>query len=163
MNDPGKKLRELLAEFSVAMFTTRTASGQLRSRPMALGQIEADATLWFLTQRDADKLADIAIDSQANVSMQSASRFVSLSGKSAPVEDPGRVKSLWSESWKVWFPGGVDDPSLQLLRFDSEVGEYWDNSGLSGIRYLIEAGRAYLAGSKPLVDGNPEIHAKVKL
>jgi len=34
------KLKELLNEFSSAMLVTRTAEGELRSRPMALADVE---------------------------------------------------------------------------------------------------------------------------
>jgi hypothetical protein len=65
--------------------------------------------------------------------------------------------------WKVWFPGGKDDPNLLLLRVDGKEGEYWDNSGLSGVKYVLEAGKALLTGSRPNVVGDPKIHAKVNL
>ncbi|MBA3480646.1 MAG: hypothetical protein H0T51_02420 [Pirellulales bacterium] len=44
-----------------------------------------------------------------------------------------------------------------------DSGEYWDNSGLSGVKYFIEAGKAYLSGTKPDVAGDPRIHGKVNL
>jgi hypothetical protein len=46
---------------------------------------------------------------------------------------------------------------------DPDAGEYWDNSGTSGVKYLIEAGKAYLSGEKPDVATDSKIHGKVKL
>jgi general stress protein 26 len=160
---PDNKLRELLADFHVAMLVTRTPEGKLRSRPMALADIGSAGELWFITQRDSGKLDDLARDNHVNVSMQSAMKFVSISGTASAVKDRERVAELWNESWKVWFPGGKDDPSLLLLQISGEAGEYWDNSGLSGIKYLIEAGKAYLAGTRPNVAGDPNVHGKVNL
>lgn len=154
---------ELLADFSVAMLVTRTAGGDLRSRPMALAQIEPAGTLWFLTERDSEKMDEIARDNRVNISMQADSKFVSVSGTVAAVEDRAKIDELWSETFKVWFPRGKDDPDLQLIRFDGTTGEYWDNSGLSGIKYLIEAGKAYLTGKRPDVENDPKVHAKVKV
>lgn len=160
---PAQKMRELIQDFSVAMLVTRTAEGTLRSRPMALAEVEDDGTLWFLTQGDSGKIDELASDSHVNVAMQSSWKYVSISGNARTVQDRAKVEELWNESWKVWFPKRKDDPALTLLRVDGESGEYWDNSGASGIKYLIEAGKAYLSGTRPNVEGDPKIHAKVEM
>jgi general stress protein 26 len=158
-----RKLQDLLQDFDTAMLVTRTPTGKLRSRPMALADVEPDGTLWFLTQRGSGKMEEIAGDMHVNVAMQSKSKFVSVTGNVSPVDDPAKVEQLWSEAWKVWFPGGKDDPNLLLLRVRGELGEYWDNSGTSGIKYLIEAGKAYLSGTLPDVDNDPKIHGTVRM
>lgn len=160
---PDNKLRELLHDFGIAMLVTRDSQGQLRSRPMAIVEVEQDGALWLLTDRNSGKLDEISQDSHVNVSAQSSSKFVSISGRATAVEDRRKVAELWKETFRVWFPGGKDDPSLILLKITGDVGEYWDNSGTSGIKYLIEAGRAYLSGTRPQLDDDPKIHAKVKL
>jgi general stress protein 26 len=147
---PEKHLQELLEDFDVAMFVTQTADGQLRSRPMVLADVEADGTLWFLTQRGSPKMDEIAQDSQVNVALQSSMKYVSLSGRAAPTHDRSKLEEVWNDSWKVWFPGGKDDPGLMLVKVSGETGEYWDNSGSSGISYLIKAGKAYLHGKVSL-------------
>lgn len=61
------------------------------------------------------------------------------------------------------FPGGKDDPSIVLLRVDVTAGEYWDNSGTSGLKYLIEAGKALVTGDRPDLGNDPKVHGKVNL
>src|SRR5262245_27236434 len=160
-NQAGDKLHELLADFDSTMLVTRTPAGELRSRPMAVAGVDADGLMWFMTERYSGKLEEIANDDHVNIAMQSKSKFVSVSGRAVVVEDARKVEELWSESWKVWFPGGKNDPSLVLLKVHGETGEYWDYSGASGIRYFIEAGKAYLSGTKPDVAGDPKVHGKV--
>ena len=160
---PDHKLRELLQDFRIAMLVTRGPQGQLRSRPMVLAQVEPDGTLWLLTDRYSGKLDEISQDSHVNVSAQSSSKFVSISGKASAVEDRRKVAELWQEPFKVWFTGGKEDPSLVLLKITGDAGEYWDNSGIGGIKYLIEAGRAYLSGTRPHLQNDPTIHGKVTL
>jgi general stress protein 26 len=157
------KLQELLRDFDAAMLVTRNSAGELRSRPMAVADVEAGGTLWFITERHSGKIDEIARDSHVNVAMQGKMKFVSISGTASPVEDRSKVAELWNESWKVWFPGGKDDPTLILLKVDGQKGEYWDNSGASGVKYLIEAGKAYLSGTKPGVDNDPQVHGKVAM
>jgi len=98
-----------------------------------------------------------------NVALQEDRKYVSISGTARPHEDRAKVAQLWNEAWKTWFPGGQDDPNLLLLKVQGRSGEYWDNSGSSGVKYLIEAGRAYLKGTEPDVEGDPKIHGSVKL
>jgi general stress protein 26 len=154
-------LRELLADFDWAMLVTRTAAGGLRSRPMAVAQVEENGLMWFMTERPSGKLEDVANDDHVNIAMQSKSQFVSVSGRAVVVDDARKVVELWNEAWKVYFPDGKDDPSLVLLKVHGETGEYWDYSGTSRIRYLIEAGKAYLSGTKPEVAEDPKMHGKV--
>ena len=160
---PDNKLQELLQDFGIAMLVTRDSQGQLRSRPMAIVEVEQDGAVWLLTDRNSGKLDEISQDSHVNVSAQSSSKFVSISGRATAVENRQKVAELWRETFRVWFPGGKDDPSLILLKITGDVGEYWDNSGTSGIKYLIEAGRAYLSGTRPQLEDDPKVHAKVKL
>ena len=160
---PETKFRELLEGFGVAMLVTRTPGGDLRGRPMALAEVQPDNSLWFATDKHSAKLDELAADSHVVVTMQSKTTFLSLSGRAKPVEDRAMVARLWKVEWKVWFPGGKDDPNLVLLRIDGDTGEYWDNSGTSGIKYLLEAGKALLTGKRPDVGEDPKVHGKVDL
>lgn len=160
---PDSKFRELLEEFGLAMLVTRAGDGQLHGRPMALAEVEPDGTLWFATDRHSGKMNELAQDGHVVVTMQSRTKFVSLSGTAAPVEDRERISRLWKTEWKVWFPGGKDDPNIVLLRVAGRSGEYWDNSGTSGVKYLIEAGRALITGERPDVGHDPKVHGKVAL
>ena len=160
---PELKLNELLNDFAVAMLVTRTPEGSLRGRPMALADVESDGTLWFASDRHSGKIDELESDGHVAVTMQSSSKFVSLTGTATTVDDRAKVASLWKTAWSVWFPGGKDDPNLVLLKVDGDAGEYWDNSGTSGVKYLIQAGKALITGNRPDVDDDPKIHGKVEL
>jgi len=56
-------------------------------------------------------------------------RYVSVSGRARLVRDPAKAKELWSPLLKAWFPGGLDDPRLALLRIGVDHAEYWDAKG----------------------------------
>ena len=49
----------------------------------------------------------------------------------------------------MWFPEGKADPDLVLLCVHPESVEYWDTSGSKGARFLWEATKAYVRGSRP--------------
>jgi general stress protein 26 len=128
---------------------------------MALAEVQADGTIWLLTDRRSGKVEELDQDSHVVITMQSKTKFVSLSGTASPVEDRAKVAEIWNVEWKVWFPGGKEDPNLLLLRIDGKEAEYWDDSGIGGMTYLIEAGKAFLSGTRPDVMHDPKLHGKV--
>ncbi|WP_442506034.1 pyridoxamine 5'-phosphate oxidase family protein [Novipirellula sp. SH528] len=159
--DIHKKLIELIDDFDQAMLVTRAVNGALTARPMAVAQVEDDGDLWFVTDRNSGKVADLMLDEDVAVTMQGSSKFVSLSGKAHAVDDQAKIDELWNEAWKVWFPEGKTSPSLVLLRVEPTRGEYWDNAGLTGLKYLVKAGKAYLQGDRPEKDAS--INAAVSM
>ena len=161
MTDVQAKLIDLLGDFSNAMLVTQKPDGGLDARPMAIARVDDDGDLWFATDRNSGKVAEIKHDDDVVVTMQQNNKFVSLSGKCKLVDDRGKVAELWQEPWRVWFPGGKDDPSILLLHVDAVGGEYWDNSGVEGIQYLLKAGLAYVQGKQAETDS--QINASTKL
>jgi general stress protein 26 len=122
------KLGELIKEVKIAMLTTMDDQGRHRSRPMGTQQVEFDGDLWFFTGSDSEKAREIAAHPQVNVSYADpgANRYVSVSGKATLVEDADKMEELWNPIFKAWFPDGLDDPTLTLLRVEVEEAEYWE-------------------------------------
>ncbi|MGB7327328.1 MAG: pyridoxamine 5'-phosphate oxidase family protein [Rubripirellula sp.] len=152
--DTQQKLIDILNDFDTAMLVTRGDDGSLDARPMAVAQVEDDGQVWFVTDRNSGKIADLMLDSDVAVAMQSSNKFVSLSGTAHAVDDRAKLDELWSEAWKVWFPEGKASDSIVLLKVEPTRGEYWDNSGLTGVKYMLKAGKAYLQGERPETDAS---------
>ena len=57
------------------------------------------------------------------------------------VKDRAKIEELWNPILKAWFPEGLDDPSLCLLKVTVEEAEYWDspNSKLVQIAGFVKA------------------------
>jgi len=136
---------DLLHRFGTAMLVTFDAdSGLPRSRPLAVAEVGHGGDLWFATTVDSAKVDDIRAGSTVAITMQSASAWLSLTGEAEIVRDPGRVRAMWSEAWRAWFPNGPDDPSIALLHVHPTQGEYWDERGVKGVRFLLRSARALL-------------------
>lgn len=160
MNDRLEKLVELLAEFDRAMLVTRSQDGELRSRPMAIADCTDTARLWFMTSNKSGKLEELDDYPQVNIALQDGSHYVSISGTARVTRDRQRIEDLWSAAHNAWFDG-PDDPSLVLLEVVPTTAEYWDNSGLEGIKVLWEGAKAALTGERADYD-HDDIHAKVR-
>jgi general stress protein 26 len=123
-----RKLATMIRGIKIAMLTTVAPDGRLKSRPMATQEAEYDGTLWFFTQAGSDKVGEILQLPHVNASYVSVEdhRYVSLSGRAIVVQDAEKARELWTPGHRAWFPLGLDDPELALLRVDVERAEYWD-------------------------------------
>lgn len=141
------KLADLIRDVRIAMLTTIEADGCLRSRPMATQETEFDGTLWFFTWVDSAKVHEIERDHHVNISYANPSDevYVSVSGTARLTRDPAKAKELWNPMHKAWFPKGLDDPNLGLLRVDVEKAEYWDSPS-SKVVQLIGFAKALATG-----------------
>jgi general stress protein 26 len=150
--DSKDKVREILGDFSTAMLVTHSeeAGSFSHARPMEVASVDENCDVWFFTGRDSPKLDEIKHDKRVLLTFQRDHKlYLTLSGEAEIVYDRSRISELWKEPFKVWFPGGVDDPSLTLVRVRAKQAEYWDNSGLEGVRYLFSAVKAYVTGKTP--------------
>lgn len=123
-----KKLGILIEDIDFAMLTTMDG-GVLRSRPMSTQKFEFNGDLWFFTSDKTHKIAEIEKDNRVNVSYAKPEDnvYVSVSGKAELVKDKEKIEELWNPILKAWFPKGLDDPSLALLKVKVEEAEYWDS------------------------------------
>jgi general stress protein 26 len=159
--EDGQYLYDLLKGFDTAMLVTRAEDGHLHARPMAVAELHADAGAYFVTSIDSPKVAEIYADADVLLTFQSANQYAALYGRANIVRDRALIDRLWKEAWKVWFQRGKDDPAIALLRFDAEHGEFWNNAGMGGVKYVFEAAKAYLKGETPHVDADQ--HGRVRL
>lgn len=159
MNKLSKTFYEKLNDFDVAMLVTRTQDGDLRSRPMAVAGAQDGGGVYFATSLDTEKVDEVEDFAQVNVSAQKKGVYLSASGKAEVVRDEAKIKELWSDTWRVWFPEGPQDPKLTLLHVQPSQGEYWDMRGTDALRFVLEAGRALL-NEEPIQEDTIE-HQKV--
>ncbi|MDP4174677.1 MAG: pyridoxamine 5'-phosphate oxidase family protein [Bacteroidota bacterium] len=148
-----KKLWEKVKDIKVAMMTTHESNGSLRSRPMYTQEREFDGNIWFFTKDDSPKIAEINKDAQINLSYADLDEdtYVSVSGTAQVVKNKEKTKELWNPALKAWFPKGIDDPHLALIKINVDYAEYWDaHSGkmvqLLGMTKSVLEGKEYRPG-----------------
>ena len=159
-NDGRKPLYEVVNDFDVAMLVTQSANA-IHARPMAIARLDVGMGAYLVTDINSIKVDEIGANPQAVLTFQSARRFASVRGELTVLRDRPLIEDLWTEAWKLWFPQGKSDPNIALLKFTAHDGEYWDNAGMQGLRYVYDAAKAYVAGETPKTDGAQ--HAKVRL
>lgn len=160
-DDRVAKLGELIRSIRVAMLTTLEPDGWLRSRPMAtqFAPMDKDGALYFFTRIESPKVDEVQKHRQVNLSYSApdSSRYVSVSGRAYLVHDRERMKALWNPAYRAWFPQGLRDPELALLKVEVEHAEYWDTPGgmvvhVIGLVKALATGRPYAPGDHQRLD-----------
>jgi general stress protein 26 len=156
-----EKVVELARSIGTGMLVSHSPEG-LRSRPMSVAEITDQGEIWFLTSMSSPKVDELTKDPHTLVVLAESSRYLSITGTATVLRDSVKARQLWSESNRVWFKS-ADDPDLVLVRVDPQWAEYWDQSGLNGVKFAAKAAAAYLKG-EPLRDTDDvRSHAKVRL
>ena len=123
------KIAAMTKDTRIAMLTTTDESGDLHSRPMAMMDIEFDGDLWFFTGKSSPKVHDIENKPRVNVAFSDPEKqnYVSLAGTAELVIDRALFEKYWTKAFEAWFPEGLDDPELALLKINVESAQYWDS------------------------------------
>jgi general stress protein 26 len=149
-----KKLFRLIRKVKICMMTTVDPDGQLRSRPMVTQTKYGEPQLWFFTKRSAPKVDEVELNGQVNLAYADpdSNTYVSISGRGSMVTNRWKMKELWNPAYRAWFPEGLDDPSLGLLKVAIEKAEYWQSPSSLAVHILgftkaILSGKMYRPGA----------------
>ncbi|BAZ54254.1 pyridoxamine 5'-phosphate oxidase-related FMN-binding protein (plasmid) [Nostoc sp. NIES-4103] len=129
-NQQIEKLCELIADIDAGMLTTVDDDGSLHSCPMLKNSdIDSDGVLWFFIYGSSHKATEISHNQQVNVSFVSPDRqrYISVSGTAQIVKDRNKMQEKWQPELQTWFPQGIDEPDIALLKVNINKADYWDN------------------------------------
>lgn len=122
-----RKLTDLLQSFPHAMLVTRR-DGNLRSRPMSIGDVTGDGRIRFISRDDSAKLDELDEHPGVNVAAQQEQRFLSLTGRARISESPELIDRAWQSQQAMWFRDGKSDPHVVVIEVVPTFAEYWDRS-----------------------------------
>lgn len=155
------KVIEMVKDLRIAMLSTRGPDGKFHSRPMAVSDAEFNGTLYFLTDVRSGKIHDLETDPETVVTFSDhgVQKYVAMRGRGSLTTDKTAIRDHWTPTAKAWFPKGVDDPDIALIRVDVEDAEYWDAPSRKMV-VLYAYAKAALTGQKP---GNVGEHERLSL
>ena len=157
-----RSLAKRIEDSRTAMLTMCDAQGQLSSQPMTVIEMDANGCLWMLVSNSGHTArmapggggmdtVNLAFSDESN------STFTSITARASLDHDRQRKESLWSVMARPWFPEGVDDPNLAVLRLEPVKAEIWDGPDSTVLRLIAMA--ASVVAGKPLGLGDHERHA----
>ncbi len=142
-----EKFKELVNEIDTCMMVTKTAEGKLAARPMSNAKVDDDGSIWFFTNEFSGKVEEISHKNEIFLTYASPSKnsYLSFNAIASLNDDKEKIKALWSPAMKAWFPNGVDDPKILLIKADPQEAEYWDGSS-NKITVLFAMVKAAITG-----------------
>ncbi len=155
-----KKLRDLISGIKIAMLTTVDPdSGRLYSRPMSTQRQEFDGSLWFFTELKAEKVDDIQEVPDVVVTYvdEDKNLYISASGTAVIRRDLEMMEDLWHNGLKAWFPEGLDNSRLGLIKIEIEHAEYWDGPD-NAVQRMVGFMRAAATRESYQPTENEELH-----
>ena len=160
--DPHKRLWELIKHTRFGMLTHRHENGSLHAHPLTTQNksLEADMTLYFFVSKKTALGQRIQKDGNVNVSYSDTAKdtYVSICGQASVSEDMRLKQHLFNALAKAWFPGGVNDPDLELVQVRIVHAEYWDVKE-SKTTQLYKMAKAAVTGQQPTIGEHREFEA----
>ncbi len=125
-----KFLKDKVEDVRIAMLVTVNANHEIHSRPMGTAELDEEGNIWFFTNEYSSKVDEVSHENKVVVTYSNPNNntYLSIKGTASLVDDRGKMKKLWNPIIKAFFPDGVDDPKLTLLKVDTEEAEYWDSN-----------------------------------
>ena len=154
--DAQEILWQIIRKIDYCMFTTRTAVGAMRSRPMSTIVNDQWNEIILLSDKNGGKDEEIKNDPEVLLSYSNgSSAFASVRGRAVISTDRQLIRDVWSAGAQAFWPEGPDDPSVFAIIVTPGECEYWDgNSGLlAGIKFAY----AIATGGKPDLGENRKV------
>jgi general stress protein 26 len=152
------KLKGFVNAGDIAMLCTLQEE-EIHSRPMATSDIDEAGNIWFFTNGYAPKVDEVQNNQNITLcySDHNDSTYVCIKGTGSLVTDRSKMEELFNPMVKAFFPKGLDDPRLALLKVEPKQAEYWDSPSSSMVRFMgmlgaAVTGKKYSGGDHGKID-----------
>jgi general stress protein 26 len=156
-----EKFIEMVKDSKVCMLISSDKNAEsLSGRPMSISKIDEDGTLWFFTRASSYKVEEIEESKKVAIAItnESSNNYLMINGTGNLLNDKIKMKELWSSFLKAWFPLGLNDPDIILIKVKPNEVNYWDSSSSSMV-VLFNVLKAIVTG-KEYDEGE---HGKINL
>ena len=153
-----QKIDDLIGDIKVAMLVTKGSQGELHSRPMATQKIDDEGNLWFFISISSLKSIEVSQEKHVNLIYTKPDCYASVVGTATITQDPEKMRSLWHPMFKAWFPLGLEDEELALLKVKIDYVEYWKTPGGASTK-LVDFAKSMVMGDTKNMGEHGVLHA----
>ena len=163
MNDTRQHevLWDLIKDQRFAMLSHRHTDGTLHSHPLTTQnkELAEDGCLYFFVSRSSEVGQRVQQDGNVNLAYANPDKdtWVSVTGTARVLEDLAKKKELFNPIAKAWFPGGPEDPDMELVEVRIDEAEYW-NVKENKLLQLLKMGKAAVTETRPKMGEHKEVH-----
>jgi len=125
-----EKFRDLVKDVNICMFTTLDENNDLASRPMFTSSVDDEGNVWFFTNEFSEKINEVSKDNLVHLiySHPVKNIYVDVKGTCSVIIDKKKMEELWDPALKNWFPQGLEDPKICLVKVATEKAHFWNHS-----------------------------------
>ena len=153
-------LWDLIKDIRFGMLTHRHADGSLHAHPLTTQNrsLKPGEPLYFFVSKKTEVGERLRSDGNVCVTYGDPKEdiWVSVSGRASISEDMDIRKKLFNALAKAWFPGGAEDPDLELVQVDIRHAEYW-NVKESKATQMLKMATAAVTGQPPKMGEHREM------
>jgi general stress protein 26 len=154
-------LWEMIKDIKFAMLTHRHADGTLHAHPLTTQNrsLKPGEPLYFFVSKKTEVGQRLRADGNVCLSYADLKedQWISVSGHATISEDTDTKKKLFNALAKAWFPGGAEDPDLELVEVRIVNAEYWDIKE-NKVTQLLKMATAAVTGNKPEMGEHREMN-----
>lgn len=147
------KLKDLATHADICMFATSLTKLPLTARPMSTVAVDEEGCIWFLSQKSSEKNQEIKADNRVQLfyASKGSAEYLNVYGEAEIIINREKAEEIWTPIAKAWFPGGVDDPEVSIIKVTPLDCHYWDTKH-GKLVSLFKIAAAMISG-KPMDDG----------
>ena len=131
------------------MLTTKTLSGELKSRPVEARPNRDEGVIYVVTDARSAKEHEIERDPHLSFNFidQQANAYLAIAARGTISADPALVEKHWSKADSLWWKG-PDDPNVCVVRAELLSASLWDGPSSKAVE-IFEFIKAKVTGAKP--------------
>ncbi len=126
-----EKILLKMKDIQVSFLNTQFEDGVI-TRPMIARFDEADRTaMYFISGGEGSQVDAMLNDKMVSVSMSDKSQkiYIVIKGKCTLTKSKAKIKLFWNSMTDLWFPKGLENSDVSLIKMDFDTLECWDSSG----------------------------------
>jgi general stress protein 26 len=125
-----EKFRDLIKDVNICMFTTMNENHDMASRPMFTSLVDDEGNVWFFTNEFSEKISEVSKDNLVHLiySHPVKNLYADVKGICSVIIDKKKMEELWDPTLQNWFPQGLEDPKICLVKVATETAHFWNHS-----------------------------------
>jgi general stress protein 26 len=97
---------------------------------MFTSSIDDEGNIWFFTNEFSEKINEVSKDNIVHLiySHPVKNIYINVKGSCSLVIDRRKMEELWDSKIESWFPEGLEDPRICLIKVSTETAHFWNHS-----------------------------------
>lgn len=127
-----RDVSEAMRDIDVCMMTTMSAAGSHESRPMSNNrEVDWAGDSFFFAYDSSSAVRDVRAHASVNLAYVHQHRllgkdtYISVEGHARVVQDKAEMSRHWRAQLNLWFPQGIDTPSLAMIAVKASRVTWW--------------------------------------